>query len=265
MKSKIAFAMAAIALMTGTSFAADVAVTDLHVSRPIPVVRRADWTGLYFGINAGFSWAQATTNTVIEPAATGFIPVVPPAAITATSSAQLSGGVAGGQIGFNWQTGWLVIGIEADGQWSGQESSVTAVCVTVCTSLTGNVKLRSFWSGRFRAGYAFDRILAYGTFGGVVANALHDWTATISGATASFLPLSNSRAGLAAGVGVEGMFWGNWSARLEYLYLDIDNLVATGFAPNAFGTPYGNGAVTVTSRFRDHILRAGINYRFGPE
>src|SRR5215216_265975 len=105
MKSKIAFAMAAIALMTGTSFAADVAVTELHVSRPIPVVRRADWTGLSFGINAGFSWAQATTNTVIQPAATGFIPVA--AAITATNSAQLSGGVAGGQIGFNWQTGWL--------------------------------------------------------------------------------------------------------------------------------------------------------------
>jgi outer membrane immunogenic protein len=256
MKTKTAFAICVIGLMMGTSFAADLPVED--VTRPTPVmIRRATWTGLYFGVNAGYSWAQVTSNIEFTGAPfpiPGFL-----AGRTATNSASLSGGVAGGQIGFNWQTRWLVFGLEADGQWSGQQGAVTFGCGDACT-LAETVKIRSFWSGRVRVGYAFDRLLAYATLGGAVVNASHDLTATLDGTTATFLPLSHSKLGLAAGIGVEAIVWENLSVRLEYLYLDVDHHEATGFTPSAFF----NTPVTETSRFRDHILRAGANYRFGP-
>lgn len=256
-KIKIAFAIWAIGVSMGTSFAADVSLPEVDAYRPIQVIRPAKWTGLYFGVNGGFGWASAKTNFEFTDAALpGTL-----AGRTATSSAGLSGGIAGGQIGFNWQAQRLVFGLEADGQWSGAQADVTASCGDASCVLAETVRLKSFWSGRVRLGYAFDRILAYATVGGAVVSASHDLTATLGGVSAKFLTLSSSTAGLAAGIGIEAMIWEKWSARAEYLYLDIDDHSATGFAPAAFG----NSPVDKTSRFSHHIVRAGLSYRFGPD
>lgn len=258
MRTRIMIAACASALMTGAAFAADLDV-ERPVYRPTYVQRTYDWTGLYFGLNAGYSAAHGTSSTGFTNGRLN--------GITVTSAADFSGGVAGGQLGFNWQAGWVVFGVEIDGMWSGQKQSTTVGCGAGCL-VADSARLRALVTGRARIGAAFDRVLVYATFGGAWASATDDLTVTFGGTTGSFLTISNSKSGLTAGVGVEGAFWGNWSARLEYLYIDIDGLTSNGGQASVFVLPPGNpnagGTVAETWRFRDHVVRVGLNYRFGP-
>ena len=111
--------------------------------------------GLYFGINAGYGWGQHTPNIRFEgnPNLAGLTNPVSflgrllpgPTELSqtnVTNSIGLNGGIAGGQIGFNWQAGMVVFGAELDGQWSGQQSSFTNNCGARCTAAE-NVKIRS--------------------------------------------------------------------------------------------------------------------------
>src|SRR6266436_9092827 len=95
-----------------------------------------EWTGIYFGVNAGYGWAQGSSNTVFGGGAANTALLIPAAATTplglgatelgGTSllgSSSPRGGTAGGQIGFNWQAGMVVFGAEFDAQWSGQSNA----------------------------------------------------------------------------------------------------------------------------------------------
>ena len=256
MKTRILIAACVIALASGASRAADLDAAPEVYRPPIrqPVY---DWTGLYFGVNVGYGWAHGTSSTGFTGGTLGA------AGIVVTSSADLGGAIAGGQIGFNWQAGWAVFGIELDGQWAGQQQTVTTACGAGC-AVADTVKLRALVTGRARIGAAFDRVLVYATAGAAWASASDDLTVTFGGTTASFLTISNSKAGWTAGVGIEGAFWGNWSARAEYLYIDIDGLTSTGGVASAFVLPITGGTVTEAWRFRENLLRVGANYRFGP-
>jgi outer membrane immunogenic protein len=260
--------------MAGAASAADLDVVR-PVYRPAYVQRTYDWTGLYLGINAGYGWAHGTSSLGFT---TGTPPPPPPPpgdppplpvvlnGLTLTSAADLDGGVVGGQLGFNWQAGWVVFGFEVDGMWLGQKQTVTTVstavqCGTGCLVVDA-VKLRALVTGRGRIGAAWDRVLVYATFGGAWANASDDLTVTANGVTATLLTISNTKGGFTAGAGVEGAFWDHWSARLEYLYVDIDGLTSNGGA--GVFVVNGTGTVAETWRFRDHIVRGAVNYRFGP-
>ena len=71
---------------------------------------------------------------------------------------------------------------------------------------------------------------------------------------------STTRFGWTAGVGVEGKITQNWSAKLEYLYMDLGRYSSGPFTLAPAGSTI---AANVSSRFTDNILRAGINYQFG--
>ena len=140
-------------------------------------------------------------------------------------------GVAGGvQAGFNWQNGvpW-VFGIEADIQASGAEETFAPW------------KFSNPWFGtlRGRVGYAFNNVLFFGT-GGLAFGELR--------ATTFGLSESHTNAGWTVGAGAEMGFAPNWSAKIEYLYVDLanSNFVITGAS---------NG-------YRFGLIRAGVNYRF---
>ena len=177
----------------------------------------------------------------------------------AGGSGNLKGGLAGGQIGFNWQAGMFVFGAEVDGQWSGQESTFTVSCGAGCTA-TQNVKLRSLVTGRGRLGLAFDWIMPYVTGGAALVNGLDNLTVTVGGVTANFAPLSGSTLGWTAGAGVEVALWTNWSAKFEYLYVSANGANVTAPIPNALGA----GFATTPMEYRDNIVRVGLNYRFRP-
>jgi outer membrane immunogenic protein len=227
------------------------------------VCSAADWVGLYFGVNAGYGWAQGSSTVGFTgPGGSG---TTTPTGLGATElsgtgligSGNLNGGVAGGQIGSNWQAGSVVFGIEIDAQ-AGQKGTFSVVCTTGCTATEAvNIILAT---GRARIGWAFDWILPYVTAGGAIVNARDNLTVTVGGLTANFPSLSNNTLGWTAGAGFEVALSSHWSAKFEYLYIRANNLTASATIPGTLGT----GTASETAGYRDNIVRVGLNYRFGP-
>ena len=279
MKKQIALALIAASCMAATSFAADLPASGPYRPSPFMVRQPIEWTGLYFGANAGYGWGQYSSNITFTglgasgltnpvpgfgPAgiAGGIIAVGGPTELSGTriiGSGSPSGAIAGGQIGFNWQAGMFVFGAEIDGQWSGQENTFTVACGPRC-SATESIKIRSLATGRGRFGLAFDWIMPYVTGGAALVNGLNNLSMTVAGTSASFLPLSHSTLGWTAGAGVEIALWSNWSAKFEYLYVSANGATKVAFIPNALGL----GFASTPGDYRDNIVRVGFNYRFGP-
>ena len=99
---------------------------------------------------------------------------------------------------------------------------------------------------RGRAGWAWNRVLFYGTAGAAFAN--------VQAAAGAFPFMNSTEAGWTAGVGLEYAFAPNWTAKAEYLFVDLAN-ASCGFA-NCGGT-------NTTVSLNENILRAGINFKFG--
>jgi len=166
-----------IALLTacfgaGTSVAAELPLAgppQLYYPGPLVPV---EWTGFYFGGNAGYGWGKESSTTnfaglsgglTSTPAALGGAGLGTLAAgatelggTTLVGSSTPRGGIAGGQLGFNWQSGQVVFGAEIDAQWSGQQATASVICNN-CTA-TSTYKVKSLATGRARVGLAFDWI-----------------------------------------------------------------------------------------------------------
>src|SRR5262245_47109147 len=162
MKKRVVIAFFATSLTAGISFAADRPVMGPQFYPSVPLMP-VEWTGIYFGVNAGYGWASGSSNTVFGGGLTGG--TTTPLGLGATelgfsdlsSSSRPRGGIAGGQIGFNWQAGRVVFGAELDAQWSGQQSTASVVCNgTPPCAASETVKIRSLTTGRARFGLAFD-------------------------------------------------------------------------------------------------------------
>src|SRR4029079_7933041 len=132
------------------------------------------------------------------------------------------GGLFGGTVGYNWQSGAIVYGLGGDFDWYGVEGRVP--CGIVFTCETSSSWLATF---RGRVGYAFDRWLPYVTAGGAYGNVKATASVPILGLSASS---SSSQLVWTAGAGLEYAFLGNWTAKLEYLYVDLGSFNA-GIAP----------------------------------
>src|SRR5262249_54299209 len=146
MKKRMVIALLAASFAAGESFAADWPVTALpQPYRPGPLLP-VDWNGFYFGVNAGYGWATGSSTTDFVGALTGATktpsgggaPELGNASAFGSSSPR--GGIAGGQLGFNWQAGMVVLGAEFDAQWSGQQTTAAVVCLPACTAAE-NVKI----------------------------------------------------------------------------------------------------------------------------
>src|SRR5262252_5530352 len=278
MKKRVVIAFFATSLTAGASFAADWPLMgpQLYPSAPRMAV---EWTGINFGVNAGYGWAQGSSNTVFGGGvgntllASGL--VIPAGATTALGlgaselggtsllgSSSPRGGIAGGQIGFNWQAGMVVFGAELDAQWSGQSNAVLLTCTPPTPGCTASeaIKIRSLTTGRARIGLAFDWLMPYVTAGGALANARNDLTVNVGGLSASFPPLSGTTLGWTAGAGVDVALSSNWSARLEYLHIRANGITSSVLIPGVLG----NGSAAETATYRDNIVRVGLNYRIGP-
>src|SRR5215475_2184809 len=127
---KLILASAALVIAT-PAFSADLA---LRPSAPPPLPQ---WTGFYIGGNAG--GAIGTASSDFSVAGTTF----------ASVDNSLSGAVAGGQVGYNWQSGPMVLGLETDIQWSGASGTLSAPCAAgLCgLGLTANYKQEMSWFG----------------------------------------------------------------------------------------------------------------------
>src|SRR5262245_22055369 len=107
--------------------AADLARKPVYKAPPPPIIDPWTWTGIYVGLNGGYSWGKSRTHVDYFNTLTG-LPIVPPPGSITDVDFKLNGGIFGGQIGANLQTDWVVWGIEADLQWSGQKGNAAFLC-----------------------------------------------------------------------------------------------------------------------------------------
>jgi opacity protein-like surface antigen len=220
------------------------------------------WTGAYIGGFAGAGlgdFHQGFINGLAEPRIAGFI--------------------GGGQLGYNYQAGALVYGLEGDGGWTNANGS------TACAPLTGNTGVaevplfnmtcnaRTDWVATLagRLGYAWDRTLWYVKAGGAWGDETVSITCNLgalngtptiptgqkcanpAGAVTNVINASDTRLGWTVGGGVEFGLSPNWSTKAEFAYVDLGNRNITG----------SDGTV-VNAGLRIAEVKIGLNYRFDP-
>ena len=229
-----------------------------------------NWSGFYGGVNAGYGWGN---NDV---AISDVTPLSPGASGIANQSfgRNASGAFGGGQIGYNWQMGSFVTGLETDIQGSGIKSSATqnlAITDGIASTTIGSSEQKLSWFGTFRGRVGVTvtpDLLLYGTGGLAYGETSDSATVTRSfpGASTNTWtgPMTSStRTGWAAGAGVEWMFARGWSAKAEYLHLDLGSSAsATAQQVNSVG---GLGAEFLAVRLHNggtDTVRAGVNYHF---
>lgn len=224
-----------------------------------------NWSGLYIGLNLGGGWGQAQSDDSLAFTSNQGVLL----GGTSSPTNNISGVTGGGQLGYNWQIGPAVIGVETDIQGSGQSGSSTSVCGAVSQGVgCGNSaatfehtdKITWFGTTRGRLGAAFDRFLVYITGGAAYGEVKSDTTVTRMTGVVSY-STSSTRLGWTIGGGVEGALLQNWTWRLEYLYMDLGTVDSSGAIANGIGFGLGGGASTST-KFTDNIVRGALNYRF---
>jgi outer membrane immunogenic protein len=209
-----------LASIAGAACAADLPAppSAAYTKAPAVVSPATNWSGFYIGAMVGYA-AEATSDPLA-----------------------IKGGFGGATVGYNWQFGNFVAGIEADGAFGDINNSATAAGVTV------GAKIDALATVRGRAGVAFDQVLLYGTGGLAVAD-------TKISATNGVVSLSDSKtqAGWTVGAGVEWMFMPRWSIKAEYLYRSFSSqtFFATQLPP---GIPTGTLAI--------NSGQVGVNFHF---
>jgi outer membrane immunogenic protein len=213
------------ALAAAPAMAADMPVKAPPMAAPAPT-----WTGTYVGINGGYGWGTGNESTVPFTATSGDF--------------SLKGGVAGVTYGGNWQAGHVVLGFETDFDWA--HINGDPVLPGICASAICFTHTKWLSTERMRAGWDFNGWLLYGTAGAAFA----DVKAGQGVGCTIGLCGEKTRGGWTAGVGLETMFWRDWSAKIEYLHYDLGRDINSN--P---GTP-------LSALDRGDIVRAGINYHF---
>jgi outer membrane immunogenic protein len=255
----------ALAAPTLPAAAADFPVEPIY-ARPAVVIFR--WTGVYLGAHVGGGRGFVDENAVpLTGPTTLFAPFSP--LVPLPTSIGPGGWLAGGQIGGNYQIESWVIGIEAQASWASFNGSSTCAAnlvqpgafVPITASCTS--KLDSLGTAAVRLGWAFDHLLLYGKGGAAWTNNSHQVTFNVPaglGVPAGLLLLSTNelRWGWMAGIGVEYAFTDNWSAKIEYNYMDL--------GADALQLTDNTGVAFMNANFRQrlNVVKMGVNYRFGP-
>jgi outer membrane immunogenic protein len=260
-----------IAVLAGSFGATSALAADLpartYTKAPIMAEPVYNWTGFYIGGNVGYSWGRSSdTSSLTNGAGTTLF--------TSGGSSNLDGVLGGGQIGYNWQVQNWVWGFEADIQGTDERGSRDLTCPTgVCTPpivgalvvpgaavpITLNQKIDWFGTVRARGGILVTpKVLLYGTGGLAYGGVNSSETIGVGGFGFSN---TDTRVGYTVGAGIEGAIGGNWTAKLEYLYVDL------GRTSGAFATTIpalGGGTLTsfYSSHVTDNVLRVGVNYKF---
>ena len=187
-----------------------------------PALDPVDWTGPYMGITAGYGWGQSKHTDTFG---------------TTTGDFDLHGGAIGLEGGYNWQFDSIVVGLEADGSLTTIDGTTTNLCKGGCTT-----KLRWLTTLRAKVGYPMGKFMPYVT-GGM---ALGGVKATVSGTTSN----EDTKFGWTAGGGLAYGFTTGFSAKVEYLYTDLDDVTVPTPAP-------------VTAKANNfQLVRIGVDFAF---
>ncbi|KRR09654.1 hypothetical protein CQ12_14090 [Bradyrhizobium jicamae] len=236
-------ATALVGLGSAPTIAADLAARPYTKAPALAAVY--DWTGFYIGVNAGVGIGRDRFQHDWLGGASPYSFYVAP-----------QGGFGGGQIGYNWQTGSflgpIVFGVEADIQGAGLSDDGTTFNEG---GIIRNYRQRLDWFGtaRGRIGISNGPVLSYVTAGYAVANVKTNASASFGGVTNTF-STDRTQGGWVVGSGVEAALGGNWTGKIEYLYLNLGN--KTDIAAIGLAAP-------LNTEIRENIFRVGLNYRIG--
>jgi len=219
---RVFLALVGLAALTGTAAAADLPprMAPAPYYKAPAEVQVYNWTGFYIGINGGGGFGRSQWDS--------------------TGSFDVSGGLVGGTVGYNYQFGQAVVGVEGDIDWADINGTTNSACPFGC-------KTTDTWLStvRGRLGYAADRFMPFVTGGAAFGD--------VRASTPGFAGASNTNAGWTVGAGLEFAFAGNWTAKAEYLYVDLGK----------FNCGISCGAIATDNvSFTTNIVRAGVNYRF---
>jgi outer membrane immunogenic protein len=223
MNKTIRAAIAVTALLIAPIAAQAADLSRPNYKAPEYIAPMFSWSGFYVGLNGGYmlgsSQWSGTSNFEVSP----------------------KGWLGGGTIGYNFQTGTWVWGIEGDMDYAALKGTNDSAVCTGCL-------FKETWIStiRGRVGYAADRWLPYLTGGLAYGNMYMQGPAGGS--------QNKTKAGWTAGAGVEYALSGPWSAKLEYLYVDLGSATC-GMASCGLATDE-------TVKFKANIVKAGLNYRF---
>jgi outer membrane immunogenic protein len=220
--------------------AADMAV---KARPPAPLPMLYDWSGFYIGANGG--WGQSRNCWDFVDAA-GFV--------VADGCRERSGGLVGGQIGYRWQAGTWVFGVEAQGDWADLSNTRTSIVNPLFSTRTTTDAIGLFTG---QIGYAWNAALLYVKGGAAVTSNRFSILDSLTGF--EFASASATRWGGVVGVGFEYGFAPNWSVGLEYDHLFM------GDANNSFSIVNPINAAFVNNRISQDVdmVTVRFNYRFG--
>jgi len=227
--------------LTAPASAADLAARP-YTKAPPMIAAIYDWSGFYIGANGG--WGSSRKCWDFLPVAGG---VAPEGCHDAT------GGVAGGQIGYRWQTGGWVFGLEGQGDWANLRGSRVSI---FDPAVTTHSKIDAFGLFTGQVGYAWNNALLYVKGGAAVTADHFNFTSTATGALAATTG-DQTRWGGTVGVGAEFGFAPNWSVGVEYDHLFMQDKTST------FTTPAGVFFGTERIRQDVDLITARVNYRWG--
>jgi outer membrane immunogenic protein len=260
---KILLSSVALLGLTAGAMAADLPsrAAPAPVFAPVPVFT---WTGFYVGVNAGYGWHENNDNTAFV--APGAFVTSPLTSGTITFGDDSGDGfVGGGQLGYNYQIGSFVVGLETDIQWAdlgGSRGTAFTSFVPPATFVPAGAAGGLDWFGTVRArmGVAFDRALIYATGGFAYGGADEN-------DGLGFVNNDDVRTGWVLGAGMEYAFTNNLTAGIEGLWVNLDgggngSFVGTETTPGGTVLPvYAAGDRESDNEF--FVARAKLNFKFG--
>jgi outer membrane immunogenic protein len=221
--------------------AADLPAKPITKAPPPVVAPIYDWSGFYIGGNGGWANQRRCFDSIDL---TGVI-------VGSEGCHDANGGVAGGQIGYRWQTAGWIFGLEALGDWANIRGNNESL---LFPGFINRSRIDAFGLFTGQVGYAWNNALFYVKGGAAVVDHRHD--ILFDGVEVARTG-SNTRWGGTVGVGFEYGFAQNWSVGVEYNHIFLDNRDAT------FTTP--GGVFFTTDRINGDVdmVMARVNYRFG--
>jgi outer membrane immunogenic protein len=236
-----AVSVLALGMIAPTAFAAD-----LPAKAPPMVAPIYDWSGIYLGIVGGGAFGKSKHIDAASGAED-------------TRNFSVNGGQVGGTLGYNYQFGHFVVGLEGDWSWSDRsgraiEDGGATPGLVGNPAFTDSTKEKWFATARGRFGYATSNaVLFYGTFGYAASNVQASVLSTASGAVLD--TITKTRNGWVGGPGIEWGFAPNWSLKGEWLFMRLEDTMP--FVTPHAGLAFSRSDVTLDNNI---LLRIGVNY-----
>ncbi|MCK1394928.1 outer membrane beta-barrel protein [Bradyrhizobium sp. 1] len=243
MKKLLVTVTGALALgLSAPAGAADMAARPYTKAPPAAVAAVYDWSGFYIGANGGWGSSRNSWDSTA------------PFLVGPEGSHDATGGVAGGQVGYRWQTGTWVFGLEAQGDWADLRGSNLSTLFGPAFRNDSRINAFGLFTGQL--GWATNNVLFYVKGGAAVTDNRNRIYSTATGAVLASTG-DDTRWGGTVGVGLEYGFAPGWSAGVEYDHLFMQDRTLTFTAPG--GLAFG------ADRIRQDVdlVTVRVNYKFG--